>query len=128
VQFVVLREVGDIIEKGGQGEDVMVAIEIRSSQVVGLSGCTSYIPKKIILNNLRCNNNMNKNPIFGGDIGVIKHLPDGSIGPCGTKLSGEYSLILASFNKEHDSWNYGWQSNRWNLEMHIVEVVSDYYM
>lgn len=110
VQFTVSREHGLAIERN----PLMVVAEIHSTNVVGLGACQKQFKTPIapdaIFSNLRCNNNINKNPLFSGGIDFIRH----------NKVT---TLVQCSFNTLADSWNYGWPSNRWNTESHVVDIV-----
>ena len=99
---------------------VLAVAEIHSTAVVGLSSCTQLVSRNVVSDNIRSNNNVNKNPLFGGEIDFVR------------QQGADNYVVQVSFNKEADSWNYGWLSNRWNTELHVVEIIlfghmSDFY-
>ena len=112
-EFEVPHEIGVLIET----QRMLVVAEIHSTNVAGLSSCTQLISAAIILDNVRVNNSTNKNPIFGGEVDRVEHIRPASGSDTGS------TRLRVSFNKESQSWNYGWLSNRWNTESHVVEII-----
>ena len=91
---------------------IKAVAEIHSSSVVGLSSVTTFIASNVITENLRNINDQTKNPIFEGEIEHVQY-----------DRNTNLATIRMGFNKYCDSWNYGWQSNRWNTEAHVVEII-----
>lgn len=83
--------------------------EIRRSMSQGISSSRDKISIDGLLNNSRHRNSKSKNPLFHGEVTVIDYDPDGVI-------------VRVQFNREQLSWNYGWKSNRWNQDSHVVDI------